>query len=49
MRPARNTLVIAAMGAIIAVLAWAVVYFARDELELGSRAEEERGAAGPLN
>jgi hypothetical protein len=40
-RPARNTLVIAAMGAIIAVLAWAVVYFARDELELGSRAEEE--------
>ena len=41
MRPQRSTLVIAAMGVIIAVLAWAVVYFARDELELTSRAQEE--------
>jgi hypothetical protein len=40
-KPARSTLVIAAMGVIIAVLAWAVVYFARDELELRSQAQEE--------
>jgi hypothetical protein len=40
-KPARSTLIIAAMGVIIAVLAWAVVYFARDELELRSEAQEE--------
>ena len=41
MRPARSTLVIGAMGVIIAVLAWAVVYLARDELELTPQAQEE--------
>ena len=30
----RSTLLIAIMAAIIAVLAWALVYFARDELDL---------------
>lgn len=47
MRPARSTLIIVAMGAVIAVLAWAVVYFARDELELGSQAQDEEQIATP--
>ena len=42
MKPSAYTAVIAAMAAVIAVLLWAVVYFARDELGLAEdRSEEE--------
>ncbi len=37
----RSTLLIAIMAAIIAVLAWALVYFARDELNLQAEGQEE--------
>jgi len=42
MRPSAYTAVIAAMAAVIAVLLWALAYFARDELGLAEdRSEEE--------
>ena len=41
MMPPRSTLIIAVMGAIIAALAWALVYFARDEFSRMSEAEDE--------
>jgi len=37
----RTTILIGVMALIIAVLAWAVVYYARDELELQAEGEEE--------
>jgi hypothetical protein len=36
-----HTIVIATMGIVIAVLAWALVYFGRDELHLRARAPED--------
>jgi hypothetical protein len=36
-----HTIVIASMGIVIAVLAWALVYFGRDELHLGAKAPED--------
>jgi hypothetical protein len=39
MRP--QTVVIASMAAVIAVLAWALVYFGRDELHLAAKAPED--------
>jgi hypothetical protein len=41
MRSRLQTVIIASMAVVIAVLAWAVVYFARDELHLTARAPED--------
>lgn len=41
MRITRSGLVITVMGVVIALLAWALVYFARDELDLVAAHEEE--------
>jgi hypothetical protein len=42
MRTRLHTIVIATMGIVIAVLAWALVYFGRDELHLGAKAPEDQ-------
>ena len=41
MTPPRSTMIIAVMGAVIALLAWALVYFARDEFRLASEARDD--------
>lgn len=41
MKPTRSAVIIAVMAAIIAVLAWALVYYARDEFELQAEGVEE--------
>jgi hypothetical protein len=41
MRPRFQTVIIASMAVVIAVLTWALVYFARDQLQLKARAPED--------
>ena len=41
MKPRVQTVIIASMAVVITVLAWAVIYFARDQLHLKAKAPED--------